>query len=79
MPILLTLILGAAAGWIAARLMGLRSDPVTMMALGFLGAMLGALGMRLILSVLHWGGMLLAAVAGAVLAVWIWRVMVERR
>ena len=79
MPILLTLILGAAAGWVTARLMALRTDPITVMALGFLGAMLGALGMRLVLSVLHWGGMLVAAVGGAVLAIWLWRLAVERR
>ena len=79
MPILLTLILGALAGWVATRLMGMRTDPVTTLALGFLGALVGAMGLRLLLSVVQWGATLAAAVAGAVLVVWLWRVLVERR
>ena len=79
MSILVWLILGALSGWLATRAMGMRTDPVTTLALGFLGALVGVMGLRLLLTVVHWAGTFLAAVAGALLVVWLWRVMVERR
>ena len=79
MPILIYLMLGAAAGYLAARAMGFRSDPVTVMALGGLGALVGVMAVRLVASLLHAGITVAAAVLGAVAALWLWRVLVERR
>ena len=79
MPILIYLMLGAAAGYLAARAMGFRSDPVTVLALGGLGALVGVMGVRLVASVAHGGALLGAALGGAVVVLWLWRVLVERR
>ena len=79
MTILFWLVLGALSGWLATRAMGMRTDPVTTLALGFLGALVGVMGLRLVLTVVHWAGMLLAAVAGALVLVWLWRLLVEGR
>lgn len=79
MSILLWLVVGALSGWLATRAMGMRTDPVTTLALGFLGALVGVMGLRLVLSVAHWAGMLIASVAGALLLVWLWRLAVEGR
>lgn len=73
------MILGAAAGWLGARAMGMRTDPVTALALGCLGALVGVMGLRLVLTLVHWGATLAAALLGALLMVWLWRVLVERR
>lgn len=79
MPLIVTMFLGAVAGYLASRLMGMRTDPVTAMALGFLGALVGSVGLRLVASLVHGLAVLVAAVAGAVLVVWLWRVLVEKR
>ncbi len=79
MSILLAMMLGAAAGWFATRLMGMHTDPVTTLALGCLGALVGVMGLRLALSVVHWVATLAAALIGALLVVWLWRVLVEKR
>ena len=79
MPILFYLILGAATAYLAARAMGFRSDPVTVLALGGLGALLGVMAVRLLATLFHAGALLAAAMLGAVAAVWLWRVLVEKR
>ena len=79
MPVLLYLMLGAAAGWLGARAMGFRSDPVTVLALGGLGALLGVMVVRLAASVAQAGLLAAAAVGGALAVLWLWRVLVERR
>lgn len=79
MPVLLYLMLGALAAWLAAWAMAMRSDTVTVLALGFLGALVGVMGVRLVLSVAQAGALLAAALVGAVALLWLWRVLVERR
>ncbi|MGY6632765.1 MAG: hypothetical protein ACXIU8_03375 [Alkalilacustris sp.] len=79
MPVLIYLMLGAAAGYLGARAMGMRSDPVTVLALGGLGALGAVLVVRLAASVLQMGVLLAAAVGGALATLWLWRVLVEKR
>lgn len=79
MSVILMMVLGAAVGWLATRAMGMRTDPVTTLALGCLGALVGVMGLRLALTVVHWGVTLAAALIGALVVVWLWRVLVERR
>ena len=79
MPVLIYLMLGAAVAWVGARAMGFRSDPVTVLALGGLGALVGVLVVRLSASVAQAGAMAVAAVGGALLLLWLWRVLVEGR
>lgn len=79
MSLLLMAILGAAAGYLAARAMGMPVDPFTALGVGVIGAVLGIMGLRLALSVVSTAATLAAAVAGAVALIWLWRVVVERR
>jgi uncharacterized membrane protein YeaQ/YmgE (transglycosylase-associated protein family) len=72
-------LVGAAAGWLAARAMGMRVDPFVAMGVGMIGATLGVMALRLLLSVVHGLALLAAAIAGALLLIWLWRVAVERR
>ena len=81
MSILLWLILGAAAGWIAGRIMGEKRGLGGNILVGILGAGLGGLSA----SLLGFGGVdgfnlysLLVAVAGACLLLWIWNALQKR-
>lgn len=77
--ILLLVLVGAAAGYLAKRLMGLDTDIPTTIFLGILGAVIGSFGLRLLLTAAHWFALLAVAVLGAMLLVWLWRVLVEGR
>lgn len=79
MSILLLAILGAAAGYIATRMMGMQTDVPTTLFLGVFGSLVGFFGLRILMTAAHWASSLLAAVLGALLLIWLWRVLVERR
>lgn len=81
MPMILALAgIGAAAGLVAARLMGMRIDPWVAALVGAMGALLAGLVTRLASAMAAPGPAVpLAAVLGAVVAVWLWRVVVQRR
>ena len=51
MPILLLIIVGAAAGFIATRLMRIEADIVTTIAIGIFGALIGGLVLRFLLTI----------------------------
>ncbi len=79
MPVVLLMLLGATAGYLAARLMGVRADLPTLLFLGVFGALVGGFGMRLLSTSPAWFSTLLVATLGAVFLVWLWRVIFERR
>ena len=79
MPVLIYLMLGAVAGYLGARAMGFRSDPVTVLALGGLGALVAVMVARLVASVAQAGVLAAVAVGGALAVLWLWRVLVEGR
>jgi uncharacterized membrane protein YeaQ/YmgE (transglycosylase-associated protein family) len=79
MPVVLLMLLGAAAGYLAARVMGLRIDAPTVVFLGVFGALVGGFGLRLLSTSPAWFTTLIVATLGAMLLVWLWRVFVERR
>lgn len=73
MPIIMLIIMGAAAGFLATRLMDLRTDVPTTIAIGVAGALIGGLLLRFIAML---GGLafgFVGALAGAVLVVWLWQ------
>ncbi len=65
-------LIGAAAGWIATRIMDIRLDPLRTVALGAAGAVVSGLALKVVVPVLL---SLVGAVAGACLVIW----LVERR
>ena len=81
MNILLWLVLGAVAGWIAGLIMGERRGWAGNILVGILGAGIGGF----VASLLGWGGVdgfhlysLLVAVGGACILLWIYN-MLQRR
>ena len=72
------IIIGAAAGFLATRMMRLETDIVTTMAIGIAGALIGGFLLRFLLSVMGMLGGLIGAVMGALLVIWVWQKYFKR-
>ncbi len=73
MTIVLFLIIGIAAGFLATRIMGLNTDPLTTIAIGVAGAFLGGFILRALALVSGWMAGFVGAVLGAILLIWLWK------
>lgn len=72
MAILALIIIGAAAGLIATRLMKLETDLVTTISIGIFGALVGGLVLRFLLSLAGMAAGFVGAVLGAMALIWLW-------
>nr|WP_209426921.1 GlsB/YeaQ/YmgE family stress response membrane protein [Pararhodobacter sp. SW119] len=77
--VLLLALIGAAAGYVATRLMRVDVDLPTAMGIGVLGAVLGGLGLRGLLTVGGWFVTFVLAVLGAMALLWVWQAVTRRR
>jgi uncharacterized membrane protein YeaQ/YmgE (transglycosylase-associated protein family) len=75
----LLLVVGAAAGFLATRMMNVNADIPTTIAIGVGGALVGAVVIRVLLEVTGWLAGFMGAVLGALLLIWLWRTYVKRR
>ena len=71
-------IIGAAAGFLATRLMRLETDIVTTIAIGIGGALIGGLILSVLLRVLGMASGLIGAVLGSLLLIWLWKTYLRR-
>lgn len=71
--IVLVIIIGAAAGFLATRMMNVQADVPTTIALGVVGAVIGWAALRFLLALTGWLLWALGAVAGAVALIWLWQ------
>ncbi len=78
MPILALVIIGAAAGFLATRLMRLQTDVPTTVVIGVAGALLGGLVLRFLITITGMAAGFVGAVIGAVLLIWAWRRYISR-
>lgn len=72
MPFVMLLILGAAAGLLATKLMRINLDLPSTVALGVLGALIGGVVLRVLIVSLGMGAGIVGAVLGAMLLVYLW-------
>lgn len=73
MPILMLIIIGAAAGFIATRVMDFDVGlPITIL-IGVLGALIGGLVLRFLLLLTGAAAGFIGAVLGALLLIWVWQ------
>ena len=79
MAVIWLLIIGAAAGFIATRLMRIEADIITTIVIGMLGALIGGLVLRALLAVMGFGAGLVGAILGALLLIWLWQLYTGRR
>lgn len=76
--VLYMVIIGAAAGFLATRIMGVRTDVVTTIGIGILGAIIGGLVLRFLLAVMGMLSGFVGAILGALLLIWIWQTYFHR-
>lgn len=76
---LLLIVIGAAAGYVASRLMRVDVDLPTAMGIGVLGALLGGLGLRLLLTAGGWVVTFALALLGSLALLWLWQKFSTRR
>lgn len=79
MPILFLVIVGAAAGFLATRIMRIEADVPTTIAIGVFGALLGGLVLRALVTMAGWAAGFVGAVMGALLLIWLWQRVSGRR
>ncbi|OUS36792.1 hypothetical protein A9Q94_07990 [Rhodobacterales bacterium 56_14_T64] len=73
MPIIALIIIGAAAGFLATRLMRIDANIVTTVVIGMAGALIGGLVLRFLLTVMGMLAGFVGAVLGALLLIWLWQ------
>ncbi len=78
MGIIALIIIGAAAGFLAARFMKLEADVVTTVVIGIAGALVGGLILRALLTMMGWLSGFVGAVLGAMLLIWLWQTYLRK-
>ncbi len=78
MNIIALIIIGAAAGFIATRLMRIEASIPATLLVGIAGALLGGLILRLLLTVMGAMAGFVGAVLGALLLIWLWQLYMRR-
>jgi len=78
MPIIALIIIGAAAGFLATRLMRIDSNIVTTVVIGMAGALIGGLVLRFLLTVMGMMAGFVGAVLGALLLIWLWQTYFQK-
>lgn len=79
MSIILLVVIGVAAGFIASKLMKAELSMVETIAIGLLGAVVGGLILRALIAVSGIGFGLVGAIAGACLMIWLYERYFRRR
>ncbi|NGM45711.1 GlsB/YeaQ/YmgE family stress response membrane protein [Rhodobacter sp. SGA-6-6] len=73
MPFVMLMIVGAAAGFLATRVMRVNTDVPSTIALGVFGALIGGVVLRVLLLSLGAAAGFVGAFLGALLLVWLWQ------
>ena len=79
MGIVLMIIIGAAAGFLATRMMKLETDIPTTIVIGIGGALVGGLLLRGLLMITGWMAGFVGAVLGAMALLWLWKTYISKR
>jgi uncharacterized membrane protein YeaQ/YmgE (transglycosylase-associated protein family) len=73
MSILILIILGAAAGFIATRMMGLDTNVVVTIAIGVAGVFVGGFLLRVIFAMLGATAGFVSGIVGTILLIWFYQ------
>ena len=77
MAIVWLIIIGAAAGFLATRLMKMETNIIVTIAIGIGGALIGGLVLNALLAVMGAAAGFIGAVLGALLLIWLWQTYVK--
>ena len=78
MSVVMLIIIGAAAGFFATRVMRVRTGVIETVALGMAGALIGGLALRVLIALTGALAGLIGAVLGAMVLIWLWQTYVRR-
>ena len=78
MVVIYMLIIGAAAGFIATRVMDLDTNVPVTIAVGVLGAIIGGLALRALLVIMGMAAGFIGAVLGALLLIWLYQTYIAK-
>ena len=73
MPLIALIIIGAAAGFLATRMMKLETNLIATVSIGVFGALIGGLVLRILLTITGWMAGFVGAVLGAMALIWLWQ------
>lgn len=73
MSIPILIIIGAAAGFIATRLMGLETNIVITVAIGIAGVVIGTFVLRFLISILGVAAGFIGGILGALILIWLYQ------
>lgn len=79
MNVIYLIIIGAAAGFLATRLMKMETGIVETIGIGIAGALIGGMLLQVVLTVAGLLGGLIGAVLGAMLLIWLYRTYFQKR
>lgn len=77
MPVVWLIIVGAAAGFLATRLMRLEIGVIPTVAIGIGGALIGGLIIRFLLAITGMMAGFVGAVLGALLLIWVYKTFLQ--
>ncbi len=77
--IIYLVIIGAAAGFLATRMMKLETDIPTTILIGILGAIVGGLVLQVLLAMMGMFAGLVGAVLGALVLIWLYQTYVGKK
>lgn len=77
MPFIMLMIIGAAAGFLATRVMQVNTDVPSTVAIGVFGALIGGFALRFLLVALGAAAGFVGAFVGALLLIWLWQTYVR--
>lgn len=78
MGVILLIIVGAAAGFVATRMMKIEANIFVTIAIGVLGALIGGVILRLLGAMLGMAFGFIGAIAGAALLIWFWQTYLQK-
>ncbi len=76
--LILVIIIGAAAGFFATRLMRVQTDVLTTVVIGMVGAIVGYSILRLLITITGLAAYFVGAVLGAMVLIWAWRTYISK-
>lgn len=79
MSILFLIIVGAAAGFIATRVMKVEADLITTIVIGIAGALIGGLILQALLVITGIAAGFIGAILGALLLIWLYQTYLKKR
>jgi uncharacterized membrane protein YeaQ/YmgE (transglycosylase-associated protein family) len=79
MGVVYLIIIGAAAGFLATRLMRIEAGVVQTVMIGIAGALIGGVVIRVLLMVTGLLGGLIGAVLGSLLLIWLYQMYLGRK